>query len=273
MTQRNACQERRLESSQGFTRLELLFVVLTVGLVLVVLLPALASTHQQDKAAVCSSNLRQIGVGMLTYTADNDDYLYAHSNGGIGFSIPNGGQWFKNPRSTTMLSADDPSAYWGVAYYDYVGRTREVFRCPSARIVDEWRESGLSYPSEFWLTSTYGLYDGLVTAANGVRRNLESYASPATTILTQDSAEQRTEGSSDTLGLFPGATRILSQWVDVIGPQVYNNYPFEWEWYRHDRKCNTLWLSGNVSKIPFTGYNVGIDYRYYTGEPIVTPIP
>jgi hypothetical protein len=38
------------------------------------------------------------------------------------------------------------------------------------------------------------------------------------------------------------------------------------EWYRHHKKCNTLWLPGNVSAIRFNGFNRGVDYRWYTGD-------
>ena len=34
-----------------------------------------------------------------------------------------------------------------------------MFRCPSAKTVDEWRETGLRYPAEFWLYSSYGIND------------------------------------------------------------------------------------------------------------------
>ena len=38
------------------------------------------------------------------------------------------------------------------------------------------------------------------------------------------------------------------------------------EWYRHNRQCNTLWLDGHASRIGFTGFDRGIDYRFYTGD-------
>jgi hypothetical protein len=50
---------------------------------------------------------------------------------------------------------------------------------------------------------------------------------------------------------------------------LYGNHPFEWEWYRHNKGCQTVWVEGHVSRIRFTGLNVGIDYRHYTG---VTPL-
>jgi hypothetical protein len=93
-------------------------------------------------------------------------------------------------------------------------------------------------------------------------------------IVTQDAAEQKMEGQDDTLGLWPGRTKILSQWApDSSLAQNYDGYDLTWEWHRHQQRCNTLWLSGHVSQIPFTGLNVGIDYRYYTGETPALPLP
>ena len=96
-------------------------------------------------------------------------------------------------------------------------------------------------------------------------------------IMAQDAAEQKMEGETDSIGLFPGRTRILTQWVGPNFPptlsglsSLYSGYPFHNEWYRHSnyRVCQTLFVAGHVSTIKFTGFNVGIDYRYYTGEEI-----
>jgi len=278
LASRNCLKKCRGRSRNGFTFVELMVVLAVIAMLAVLLLPALATTARQDKSAVCMNNLRQIGVGMLMYADENEDTFHRNNSG----SIPNQGQWTANPNSSAILSPNSGLAYWGVAYLRHVGSSREVFRCPSARTVDEWREDGLSYPAEFWLTSTYGVCVYLVAAYNPEIPSpvkVTSFNNPASMILAQDSAESRMEGSSDSIGLFPGQSRILTQWIGTPPPyggqsgSFYSGYPFEWEWYRHEKRCQTLWLAGNVSKIPFTGLNVGIDYRYYTGNTPVTPIP
>jgi hypothetical protein len=245
-------------------------VIAIIAILAALLLPALAKVKEQGKSAKCMSNLRQIGIGLTMYADDNEDLLY-NLNG----DIPNNGQWTANPRSSVMLAPDDGLAYWGIAYFHYMGEAKELFRCPSAKIVDEWRETGLRYPSEFWLNSTYGVHQWLTKPYEpGLKapQRLSALKSPQTTLLVQDSAEQKMEGPDDSIGLFPGKSEILTQWRYSLAP-LYGGYQFEWEWYRHNKKCNTLWLLGHVTKIRFTGFNVGIDYRYYTGDVPLLPLP
>jgi prepilin-type processing-associated H-X9-DG protein len=101
---------------------------------------------------------------------------------------------------------------------------------------------------------------------------LSSFAAPASMILAQDSTEQRMEGADDSIGLFPGKSEILTQWRYGLA-SLYPGIDFTWEWYRHNRKCQTLWLDGHVTLIRFNGLNQGIDYRYYTGDRPEHPLP
>jgi hypothetical protein len=94
-----------------------------------------------------------------------------------------------------------------------------------------------------------------------------SYLSPSSTIFCQDAAEQKPEGENDTLGLFPGKKTILDEWSQGQGwTTYYGGMDMTGGWWRHGRACVTLWVPGHVSKIKFVGRNVGVDYRWYTGE-------
>jgi len=96
-------------------------------------------------------------------------------------------------------------------------------------------------------------------------------------ILVQDAAEQKMEGADDSIGLFPGKSQILSQWIGQPPygglSSLYGGYHFENEWYRHCPVNNTAWVDGHVSKIRWTGLNKGIDYRHYTGVEPLNPVP
>jgi len=258
-------------SREGFTLIELLVVIAIIAILAGMLLPALSRAKEQGRKAKCTGNLKQIGLAASMYAEDNKDE-YFNLGGG---QMPNDGQWTLNPRSTAILPANHSLAYWAIGYWNYYGGSKAVFGCPSAKTVDEWHDDSRYYPKDFWKDSTYGVCQYLTTPYNGSLgtgvMKLSSYRSPQTTIFCQDAAEQRMEGASDSIGLFPGETQILTQWIGTppgrggLGASLYGGYRFEWEWYRHAKICNTLWVGGHVTGLKFKDYR-GVDYRYYTSE-------
>lgn len=56
----------------GFTLIELLVVISIIALLLAILMPSLRKAREQARLAVCSSNQRQMLVGLMSYNADNE---------------------------------------------------------------------------------------------------------------------------------------------------------------------------------------------------------
>lgn len=59
----------------AFTLIELLVVISIIALLVAVLLPALSAARESARRMACASNIRQIGIGTMAYTVDNQDWL------------------------------------------------------------------------------------------------------------------------------------------------------------------------------------------------------
>ncbi len=75
--QLNCSKHRNLlkRAKHGFTLVELLVVVSIIALLIAILLPSLKKAREQAKAAVCLSNLRALGQGIMLYSTEYDGRL------------------------------------------------------------------------------------------------------------------------------------------------------------------------------------------------------
>lgn len=112
-------------SATGFTLLELLLVIGLIGVLAAILLPAISSTKRKAQQIQCVSNLRQLGIGLQGFVANEHAYPSSVS----GANTDNPGAWLAQLERGGFDHSKPKSNFW----------SEGVWRCPSARWGPAWR--------------------------------------------------------------------------------------------------------------------------------------
>ncbi len=101
---------------RGFTLIELLVVIAIIAILAAILFPVFQKVRENARKASCQSNLKQIGLGLIQYSQDNDELLCSAWLGQGGYQASD-----SNPASIKYK--------WMDMIYPFVKSTG-VFHCP-----------------------------------------------------------------------------------------------------------------------------------------------
>jgi prepilin-type N-terminal cleavage/methylation domain-containing protein len=135
----------------AFTLIELLVVIAIIAILAAILFPVFAQARESARQAMCSSNMRQLGLAMRMYISDYDEVWFpANSLGfvGPGFSLAQPWLGYDNENAAPPGNVTEPAVnppHPG-AIDPYV-RNEGIKRCPS--MPPSWQ---MSYAINQWST-------------------------------------------------------------------------------------------------------------------------
>jgi prepilin-type N-terminal cleavage/methylation domain-containing protein len=109
----------------GFTLIELLVVIAIIALLMAILMPALYRAKEAASRAVCSSQLKQVGVAIMAYAGDHESLLPHYGDEMHPYAVYRGEPEWLDPQGK-------PIAMKVACLYEqgYIGEPK-VFYCPS----------------------------------------------------------------------------------------------------------------------------------------------
>ena len=95
-------------SRRGFTLIELLVVIAIIAILAAILFPVFAQAREKARQVSCSSNEKQLGLALLQYEQDNDEFMFGLKGAPVAGGATPG---------------------WASEIYPYVKSTG-VYKCP-----------------------------------------------------------------------------------------------------------------------------------------------
>ncbi len=117
---------KNAQRTAGFTLIELLVVIAIISILAAILFPVFARARENARRTSCMSNLKQMGLAVMQYVQDNDEYYpYSYQT-----RASLGSPWASISSTADFTSSS--TIYWPHFVFPYT-KSMQIFYCPSGR--------------------------------------------------------------------------------------------------------------------------------------------
>jgi prepilin-type N-terminal cleavage/methylation domain-containing protein/prepilin-type processing-associated H-X9-DG protein len=230
------------DEKKAFTLIELLVVISIIALLIAILLPSLNLAREHGRRVVCASNLRNLGLALVSYVDDNDQWL-PPAEPRDKTDETSRDNWYLNESFLARMDVETQRDADGHILGPPADRT--IRTCPSHREPTMTRDELPVFPPEPRPYALSYMMNGTWRLSNrggilGNRRRMSEFPRPF-----------------ETLALCDGNGYYSARAIVLYEACPAGNFE-----YRHQGNINSLFLDGHTGAMKENDVPMGRENRY-----------